>query len=88
MVQKQSQIHLPQLFSRVIFFARDCGLVLELLDVSVKNLVPQPLRASASAQEFMQLLPQLDDDLANQRQEVEAAGRYIYAGSKFGFVKT
>ncbi|RAL50348.1 hypothetical protein DM860_008022 [Cuscuta australis] len=66
---------------KVIILARECGLELELSDVSVKNLVPQPLRAIASAEEFMQQLPQFDEDLANQRQEAEAVGEVLrYVG--------
>lgn len=31
-------------FAQVIILARECGLKLELSDISVKNLVPEPLR--------------------------------------------
>ncbi|XP_019167737.1 PREDICTED: bifunctional aspartokinase/homoserine dehydrogenase 1, chloroplastic-like [Ipomoea nil] len=66
---------------KVIILARECGLKLELSDISVKNLVPEPLRACASAEDFMQQLPQFDKDLAKQRREAEAAGEVLrYVG--------
>nr|GMD04507.1 bifunctional aspartokinase/homoserine dehydrogenase, chloroplastic-like [Ipomoea batatas] len=66
---------------KVIILARECGLKLELSDISVKNLVPEPLRACASAEDFMQQLPQFDEDLAKQRREAEAAGEVLrYVG--------
>ncbi|CAH9141565.1 unnamed protein product [Cuscuta epithymum] len=66
---------------KVIILARECGLKLELSDISVRNLVPEPLTASASADEFMQQLPQFDEVLAKQRQEAEVAGEVLrYVG--------
>ncbi|KAG5233109.1 aspartate kinase family protein [Salix suchowensis] len=51
-----------------------------LSDIPVQNLVPEPLRACASAEEFMQQLPQFDNEMARARQEAEDAGdvlRYV-----------
>ncbi|CAI9757777.1 unnamed protein product [Fraxinus pennsylvanica] len=65
---------------KVIILARESGLKLELSDIPVQSLVPEPLKASASAEEFMQQLPKFDQDLAKQRQDAEAAGdvlRYV-----------
>ncbi|KAJ8759499.1 hypothetical protein K2173_007112 [Erythroxylum novogranatense] len=65
---------------KVIILARESGLRLELSDIPVESLVPEPLRASASAEEFMKQLPEFDQDLANRRQEAELAGdvlRYV-----------
>ncbi|CAA2966652.1 bifunctional aspartokinase homoserine dehydrogenase, chloroplastic-like [Olea europaea subsp. europaea] len=65
---------------KVIILARESGLKLELSDIPVQSLVPEPLKASASAEEFMQQLPKFDQDLTKRRQEAEAAGdvlRYV-----------
>ncbi|KAL9173563.1 hypothetical protein ABFS82_03G123400 [Erythranthe guttata] len=66
---------------KVIILARECGLKLELSDIPVKSLVPDQLKDSISADEFMQQLPQYDQDWSNQRQEAEAAGEVLrYVG--------
>ena len=39
------------------------------------KVVPQPLRASASAEEYMQQLPQFDSEMARERQEAEDVRR-------------
>ncbi|CAK7328840.1 unnamed protein product [Dovyalis caffra] len=65
---------------KVIILARESGLKLELSDIPVQSLVPEPLRAVASAEEFMQQLPQFDNEMARARQEAEDAGdvlRYV-----------
>ncbi|KAG6738721.1 hypothetical protein POTOM_058343 [Populus tomentosa] len=59
---------------KVIILARESGLKLELSDIPVQSLVPQPLRASASVEEYMQRLPQFDSEMARERQEAEDAG--------------
>lgn len=66
---------------KVIILARESGLKLELADTPVQSLVPEPLRATASADEFMQQLPQYDKDLAKQLQDAEDAGEVLrYVG--------
>ncbi|KAL0351256.1 UNVERIFIED_CONTAM: Bifunctional aspartokinase/homoserine dehydrogenase, chloroplastic [Sesamum calycinum] len=66
---------------KVIILARESGLKLELADIPVQSLVPEPLKDSASAEEFMEKLPQYDQDLAKERQEAEAAGEVLrYVG--------
>ncbi|XP_011036271.1 PREDICTED: bifunctional aspartokinase/homoserine dehydrogenase 2, chloroplastic-like [Populus euphratica] len=65
---------------KVIILARESGLKLELSDIPVQSLVPQPLRASTSVEEYMQRLPQFDSEMARERQEAEDAGdvlRYV-----------
>ncbi|KAJ9128675.1 hypothetical protein P3X46_034620 [Hevea brasiliensis] len=65
---------------KVIILARESGLKLELSDIPVQSLVPEPLRASASAEAFMKRLPQFDQDMAKERQKAEDAGdvlRYV-----------
>ncbi|KAK6937964.1 Aspartate/homoserine dehydrogenase, NAD-binding [Dillenia turbinata] len=66
---------------KVIILSRESGLKLELSDIPVQSLVPEPLRASASAEEFMQQLPQFDKQLTDQRAEAENAGEVLrYVG--------
>lgn len=44
---------------KVVILVRECGLQLELGDLQVSSLVPQPLQGLASADAFMQQLPQV-----------------------------
>ncbi|XXG48440.1 hypothetical protein AAC387_Pa02g2887 [Persea americana] len=65
---------------KVIILARESGLKLELSDIPVQSLVPEPLRLSASADEFMERLPKYDADIAKKRHDAEAADdvlRYV-----------
>lgn len=43
----------------MVILARECGLQVGLDDLQVSSLVPQPLQGLASADEFMQQLPQV-----------------------------
>ncbi|XP_057525947.1 bifunctional aspartokinase/homoserine dehydrogenase 2, chloroplastic-like isoform X1 [Amaranthus tricolor] len=78
---------------KVIILARECGLKLELSDIPPESLVPEPLRVIASADEFMQQLPQFDDDWAKKLKAAEDAGEVLrYVGvvdvkNKTGLVK-
>ncbi|KAG6671121.1 hypothetical protein I3843_Q014400 [Carya illinoinensis] len=62
---------------KVIILARESGLKLELSDIPIDNLVPEPLRDSASPEEFMQQLPQFDQDMTKNRQDAEDAGEVL-----------
>lgn len=44
---------------KVVILARECGLQLELGDVELESLVPEPLQASPSVLDFMGRLPQV-----------------------------
>jgi aspartokinase/homoserine dehydrogenase 1 len=57
---------------KVIILARECGMKLELSDIDVKGLVPEPLKASVSAEEFLKKLPQFDPDMSMKRKIAEA----------------
>ncbi|XP_019058005.1 PREDICTED: bifunctional aspartokinase/homoserine dehydrogenase 2, chloroplastic isoform X1 [Tarenaya hassleriana] len=59
---------------KVIILARESGLRLDLSDLPIRSLVPEPLKACTSAEEFMEKLPQFDKDLAKERQEAEKSG--------------
>lgn len=65
---------------KVIILARESGVKLELSDIPVQSLVPEPLRASASGEEFMQQLPQFDQDMSKKQKDADDAGdvlRYV-----------
>jgi aspartokinase/homoserine dehydrogenase 1 len=62
---------------KVTILAREAGMMLELDDVAVQSLVPAPLQNVATAQEFMQQLPQYDGDVAQQLTEAEEAGECL-----------
>ncbi len=44
---------------KVVILARECGLKVELEDVEVQSLVPEPLQDSASADAFLEGLAQV-----------------------------
>ena len=44
---------------KVVILARECNLKVELHDVEVQSLVPEPLRDSPSADAFLEGLPQV-----------------------------
>ena len=50
---------------------------LELADVAVQSLVPAPLQSVASADAFMQQLPQYDAEMAQQVSEADASGECL-----------
>ncbi|PHT34008.1 Bifunctional aspartokinase/homoserine dehydrogenase 1, chloroplastic [Capsicum baccatum] len=65
----------------VIILARESGLDLELSDIPVQSLVPEPLRATASADDFLHDLPKFDEELSKQRQVAEDEGEVLrYVG--------
>ena len=52
----------------------------ELGDVPVRSLVPEPLQGLATGEEYMQRLPEFDGEMAALLAEAEAAGeclRYV-----------
>ena len=49
----------------------------ELADVPVHSLVPEPLRDVASVDDFMARLPEFDGDIADQLAAAEAAGECL-----------
>lgn len=65
---------------KVTILARECGMLVELADIPVESLVPEPLRALPSAAEYMQKLPDFDADMGQRLKEAEASGeclRYV-----------
>ncbi|OVA10217.1 Aspartate/glutamate/uridylate kinase [Macleaya cordata] len=66
---------------KIIILARESGLKLELSDIPVQSLVPEPLRICSSVEEFMKQLPKFDQDMTKKQQDAEAAGEVLrYVG--------
>ncbi|XP_014492135.1 bifunctional aspartokinase/homoserine dehydrogenase 1, chloroplastic isoform X2 [Vigna radiata var. radiata] len=66
---------------KVIILARESGLKLELSNIPVESLVPEPLQVCASAQEFMQELPKFDQVFTKKQEDSENAGEVLrYVG--------
>lgn len=66
---------------QVTILARECGLDLELSDIPVESLVPEPLRAVASSADYMARLPDFDADMGSRLEEARAAGEVLrYVG--------
>lgn len=61
---------------KVVILGRECGLRLELDQVPVQSLVPEPLQHVASVDEFMRRLPEFDGLMEQKRKEAEEAGRF------------
>ena len=62
---------------KVTILARECGLELELSDVPIQSLVPEPLRDVESVEEFMKELPKYDGDILKQQEAAAAAGEVL-----------
>lgn len=46
---------------KVVILARECGMHVELDDVEVASLVPEPLQSTSSVLDFMERLPEARD---------------------------
>eukprot|EP00854_Cymbomonas_tetramitiformis_P009756 gene9756-11561_t len=62
---------------KVTILAREAGLQLELKDIPVQSLVPEPLQSVESADEYMERLPEFDSDMAKLAEEAAAAGEVL-----------
>ncbi|GIL88501.1 hypothetical protein Vretimale_15367 [Volvox reticuliferus] len=65
---------------KVCILARECGLFLEMDQIPVESLVPEPLREVASSAEYMSRLPSFDGDMDAKLREAEDSGeclRYV-----------
>lgn len=61
--------------------AREAGLALELDDIPVESLVPEPLRSAKTAAEYMARLPEFDGEMAEKLTAAEASGEVLrYVG--------
>jgi len=67
---------------KVTTLARESGVGLELSDIPVESLVPKELESCSSSEEFMQKLPEFDDQMTKLQEEAAAAGEVLrYVGS-------
>jgi len=65
---------------KLIILGRELGLELELADVAIDSLVPEPLRG-CDALEFMARLPEFDAHMQQRHAEARAAGQVLrYVG--------
>ncbi|XP_047329938.1 bifunctional aspartokinase/homoserine dehydrogenase, chloroplastic-like [Impatiens glandulifera] len=62
---------------KVIILAREAGLKLELSDIPIESLVPEPLQDCASAEEYMKQLPEYDQDMTDKKNEADEAGEVL-----------
>jgi len=62
---------------KVTILARECGLDLELDQVSVQSLVPEPLQTVDSADEYMKRLPEFDGEMQKLLEDAENAGECL-----------
>jgi aspartokinase/homoserine dehydrogenase 1 len=66
---------------KVAILARECGLELELDDISVESLVPEPLRQVPSGSEYMSRLPEFDASMSERLSAAKASGEVLrYVG--------
>lgn len=67
---------------KVVILSRECGMMVELEDVHVESLVPEPLRQTSSVEEFMERLAEFDDEMGQKLADAEAAGECLrYVGT-------
>ncbi len=62
---------------KVTILARECGLDLELEDVPVRSLVPEPLQSVDSAEEYLRRLPEFDGEMQSMVNEAKEAGECL-----------
>ena len=59
---------------KILILARESGLVLEISQVEVENLVPENCRGASCADEFLAMLPECDDRFEDLRRAAESKG--------------
>ena len=62
---------------KVTILARECGLNLELENVPIQSLVPEPLQSVSSAEEYLQRLPEFDGEMQKLLEDAEQAGECL-----------
>jgi aspartokinase/homoserine dehydrogenase 1 len=66
---------------KVIILARECGLKLELHDIPVQSLVPEPLQRCTSVEEYLNKLPEFDHEMRKQREDADSSAEVLrYVG--------
>ena len=61
---------------KVVILARECGMKVELSDITVQSLVPEPLR-ECGVDEFLRRLPEFDEQMATKAREATARGEVL-----------
>jgi aspartokinase/homoserine dehydrogenase 1 len=70
---------------KILILARECGATIELADVAVHNLVPEPCQKTESLEEFYEILEGYDREMEELRAITEKQGKrlcYIASFSK------
>ena len=67
---------------KLLILARETGLPLELSDVEIEGVLPKGFSEGKTAQEFMQMLPELDAEFGQRVEQALAEGKVLrYVGS-------
>jgi aspartokinase/homoserine dehydrogenase 1 len=62
---------------KILILSRETGLSMELADIKVENLVPEPCRGAMSAEEFLNCLAQYDETFEQLRRDAAAKGEKL-----------
>lgn len=62
---------------KILILSREAGLTMELSDIKVENLVPEPCRGSMRVEEFLDCLEEQDPSFEQLRQEAAAKGEKL-----------
>lgn len=66
---------------KLLILAREAGIELELSDVEVEGVLPKGFSDGKSADEFMAMLPQLDEEFKTRVATAKAEGKVLrYVG--------
>ena len=60
---------------KILILAREAGHELELSDVHVDKLLPEEYFEPESVDDFMNMLPQVDEHMESMRSQAEAGGQ-------------
>ncbi|CAO3617834.1 unnamed protein product [Cunninghamella echinulata] len=71
---------------KVTICGRLAGLDLDLSTLSVENIVPKPLQTVATAEEFLEKLPEYDNDFAKLNEDAKKEGQVLRCVGVIDFV--
>ena len=62
---------------KVVILARECGMQIELEDVNVESLVPEPLESTSSVLDFMDRLPEVRSPSRHKYENFEMKDAFL-----------